>query len=56
MTKALGDPHSEANTLTNLGLVLTEQGHWDQATTHWHAALTILEQLRARLRLPHWPN
>jgi cytochrome c-type biogenesis protein CcmH/NrfG len=45
MTKALGDPHSEANTLTNLGLVLAEQGHWDQATTHWHAALSILERL-----------
>jgi hypothetical protein len=27
MTKALGDPHSEANTLNNLGLVLAEQGH-----------------------------
>jgi Tfp pilus assembly protein PilF len=56
MTEALGDPHSEANTLTNLGLVLAEQGHWDQATTHWHAALTILERLRARPRLPRWPN
>jgi uncharacterized protein HemY len=56
MTEALGDHHSEVNILTNLGLVLAEQGHWDQATTHWHAALTILEWLRARLRLPRWPN
>ena len=53
MTKALGDP--TANTLTNLGLVLFRQGHWDQATTHWHAALSILERLRAP-EVPHWPN
>jgi hypothetical protein len=56
MTEALGDPTAKSISSPTSASSSLNRVTWDQATTHWHAALTILERLRARLRLPHWPN